>query len=406
MASSRWHATFSRIAFDAILLPLLLVACLFFLLRGFRARHRSPAADYLLAGLFLGLGLLSYQAFRLVPLLVLAAFVLVPPSFRLAGRRGVAEAAAGLAIVALAAAVAAMPLLRYAADNSKQFWERTRTASLLRGRTPWEARGDVAANLADHVLMFNVRGDPNGRHNLPGEPMLHPLAGALFVLGIAGCIGGLRRYPARLLLAWLVAMLAAGVLSVRFESPQALRTIGVVPAVCLIGAVPLASFWQAWRDSFGARRWRILAIPAALAAGWLLIGSYDTFFRRQAGDFAVWNAFSTAETRMAREVRRLGSGWQYHIDPLLARHPTTRFLAPEFVEPEPYVAPELLPITDAGAEGAVVFVSERDGDSRRLIEQWYPGVTVIRHANPTDGHVALYEYCCRPAWSPRRRAWR
>jgi len=33
--------------------------------------------------------------------------------------------------------------------------------------------------------MFNFRGDSNGRHNLPGEPMLQDLAAALFLVGIS-----------------------------------------------------------------------------------------------------------------------------------------------------------------------------------------------------------------------------
>ncbi|MHB0876774.1 MAG: PA14 domain-containing protein, partial [Anaerolineae bacterium] len=402
LASSSWHANFSRIAFDAILAPLFLVLSLFFLTRALRGRPEgtthSAAADYVLAGLWLGLGLLTYQAFRLVPLLVLAAFVLAPEGLRrLRAASGLRQGLAGLAIVGVTAAVAAVPLLHYASTESRQFWERTRSASVLRGRTVWEARQDIVESAAAHLLMFNVSGDRNGRHNLPGAPMLHPLAGALLVLGMAACLAAWRRYPARLLLAWFAVMLGAGVMSLRFEAPHALRTLAVTPALFLIAAAPLEQMWQEWRCTFGERRWRVLLLPVGVGAAWLLLGSYQAFFVQQAGYYAVWNGFSTAETRVAQEVARLGEGWDVYIDPLLARHPVLRLLAPGFVEPDPYVTTDMLPLRQSGAEGVVIFVGEQDETTRRLVEQWYPAATRLVYANPADGHANLYEYRLTPA---------
>ena len=46
---------------------------LFFLVRGLRTRNRN---DFLLSGLFLGLGLHGYSPSRIVPFVVIAAFVL------------------------------------------------------------------------------------------------------------------------------------------------------------------------------------------------------------------------------------------------------------------------------------------------------------------------------------------
>jgi 4-amino-4-deoxy-L-arabinose transferase-like glycosyltransferase len=397
LASSSWHANFSRIAFDAVLAPLFLVLALFFLARALRGRPAgvpaTTAGDYVLAGLWLGLGLLTYQAFRLVPLLVLAAFVLLPEGLRRwRPAVGAGQGLAGLTIVAVTATVVAVPLLHYAATHPQQFWERTRTASVLRGRPLWEARQDILGSAAAHLGMFNVAGDSNGRHNLPGAPMLHPLAGALLVLGMAATLAAWRRYPARLLLAWFTVMLGAGVMSLRFEAPHALRTLGVAPAVFLIAAAPLEQVWREWQCTFGERRWRSLLVPLGIGLAWLLLGSYQAFFVRQAGNWSVWNAFSTAETRVAQRVADLGDGWDVHIDPLLARHPVMRLLAPDFVEPDPYVATDLLPLTRSGDKGVVIFVGEQDETTRRLIQQWYPTVTVYPYANPGDGHVTLYEY--------------
>ncbi|MGQ9553847.1 MAG: glycosyltransferase family 39 protein [Anaerolineae bacterium] len=389
LASCRWHAGFSRVAFDAVLAPLFLTITMFFLLQALqRGRHSS----YLLAGLALGLGLLTYQAFRLAPLLVVGTFLVyvaarrVPPG----------TAAAGLATLAMAAFIAASPLIHFARGHADVFWQRARTASLLRGRGLEEASHDLLLNVRDHFAMFNYKGDRNGRHNLPGAPMLHPLAGSLFVLGIVTCLATWRRPRSWLLLGWLLTMLSAGIFSVRFEAPQALRSIGVLPVVYLIAVLPLADLGQLWRESFGERHRRLLLPPLGIGVAWLLLGSYSTFFIRQAGDFAVWNAFSTAETAMAREIRRLGDGWDVHIDPLLSHHPVLKFLVPDFQEPEPFVPVELLPLRDSGPRGTVIFVGEQQRSLQVLLARWYPTARLRLYANPADQHVTLYEYAFSP----------
>lgn len=390
LATSRWHANFSRIAFDAILVPTLLLAALLFLVRGI---HRSQRSGYLLAGICLGLGLMTYTAFRLAPLLLLAAVTL----YVLLRQLPLKEAALGLALLIAATAVAATPEIHHYLSDPESFSERTRRVSIQGDRSLWEAREDVLESLKRHLGMFNLAGDRNGRHNLPGAPQLHPLTGSLFVLGAFGCLALLRAPQSWMLLVWILVMLPAGVLSVLFEAPQALRTIGLVPAVYLIAAVPLADLWSRWCDTFGARRWRLLA--PALAAGlvWLLAGSYHTFFLRQASDFAVWNGFSTPETHMALSIRARGQGRTIYVDPVLHGQPTVRFLLPEYAEPDPYVPQEVLPLRESGPEGALVFVWEQHRSLAQLLARWYPTAELVEHANPADGHASMYEFILSPA---------
>jgi len=390
LASSRWHANFSRVAFDAIMVPLLLVLTVLFL---FQALNQRRDSGYVLAGLFVGLGLQTYTAFRLVPVLI----VVVVAAFALLGKVVWQEAATRLTLLLVVAAIAATPVIYYARSEPEGFWKRTKTTSVFRDRSPWEARHDLLLSVQRHLGMFNFQGDRNGRHNLPGYPMLHPFIGGLFVLGVANCLASWWRRPEPVaLLAWLVIMLSAGIFSVAFEAPQALRCIGVVPACYLIAAVPVADLWQRWCGSFGERRWPLLSPVLGIGLVWVLVGNASLFFGRQAGDFSVWNAFSTAETFVAREIKRLGSGWQTHIDPMLAGHPNLRFIVPDFTPPAPFVAATLLPLTDSGPNGAVVFISEQNVALAHLVDSWYPDVSLIRHANPTDGHVNLYEYLFSP----------
>ncbi len=396
LAGSRWHANFSRIAFDAVLVPTLLPLVVLFLVRAVQRGHRG---EYVLAGLTLGLGLLSYTAFRLAPFLVAAILA----AYWLLGKLPWREALLGLALVGISALVAATPEVRHYLSDPDSFTARTKRLSIAGERTWWEAREDITESFWRHAGMFNLAGDRNGRHNLPAAPTLHPLVGALFVLGIALCVAHLGSAPPWILLTWLGVTLAGGVLSVVYEAPQSLRSIGALPAVYLIAALPLADLWRRWTATFGARRWPIFAPFLAAGLIWLLAGTYHTFFVRQANDFAVWNAFSTAETRMALAIRERGAGRRIYVDPLLHDQPTVRFLLPDYGEPEPFVPQELLPLTENGSEGALVFVRVEHRSLARLIATWYPGAFIIEHGNPADGQASMFEFVLEPAEIERTR---
>src|SRR5439155_8915444 len=103
----------------------------------------------------------------------------------------------------------------------------------------------IIDNLRAHLLMFDVRGDPNGRHNWTGRPMLSPLIGGAALLGLGLSLFRLRRWPYALLLAWFPVMLVGGVFSLTFEAPQGLRTIDEVTAVAVFAGVALGALWQA-----------------------------------------------------------------------------------------------------------------------------------------------------------------
>ena len=86
-------------------------------------------------------------------------------------------------LVAVAAAVAS-PVLQSAALEPEEFFARTQVTSVFSLQPFGDAMGEIRTSLGKHALMFNQRGDGNGRHNLPGEPMLDAITGVLFVLGL------------------------------------------------------------------------------------------------------------------------------------------------------------------------------------------------------------------------------
>ena len=79
-----WPNLISRIGLRFPLYPVFVAPMLFYLIRGLRTRNRN---DFLLAGLFLGLGLHGYSPFRIVPLLVIVGFRDLRASHAVEGKR-------------------------------------------------------------------------------------------------------------------------------------------------------------------------------------------------------------------------------------------------------------------------------------------------------------------------------
>ena len=131
-------------------------------------------------GLMLGLGMWFYAAFRLFPLVVMVFFamavVISKPHWKLV--------ISSLLAISYGALIGSAPLIQYAVTNQEEFFRRTKESSIF----TFHSFPDLITSLIDsfvkHLLMFNFRGDPNPRHNIPYDPMLDPLTGALFIVGV------------------------------------------------------------------------------------------------------------------------------------------------------------------------------------------------------------------------------
>jgi 4-amino-4-deoxy-L-arabinose transferase-like glycosyltransferase len=98
------------------LYPLFVAPTLFFLIRGLRTRNRN---DFLLSGLFLGLGLHGYSPMRIVPFVVVAAFVLYWLHSQSKGARR--DIPVWLAMLALTSLFVFLPLLSYWVGHPAEF---------------------------------------------------------------------------------------------------------------------------------------------------------------------------------------------------------------------------------------------------------------------------------------------
>jgi hypothetical protein len=282
VAISKWHVNVTRLGLRFPFSPLFSALSLWFLYRALRDNRRN---DWLLAGLLLGLGQFGYTTMRIMPLVFaawIAAKLLLDRDFGPSGLRGFL----GNALVAAGATVlAVLPMARYAYEFPHDFFRRTLTRSTAAERP---VAGDPIVVFLDNVknglLAFNWRGDVSWLHNLPSDPLLDPVSGALFVLGV--CYLGwllLHRRDVRaayLGSAFLILLLPSALaLAFPIENPSASRLSAVIPIVAIVVALPVWLVFERARRALPGRGGTIFAALFAATLGILAARlNYHTYF--------------------------------------------------------------------------------------------------------------------------------
>lgn len=426
VAVSRWNVNFSRIGMFNILFVLFVLLGAGLLLKAMR---RGRLTDFLWAGLCLGFGLNTYYAFQLF-LAVIAVFIVYQAisnwTFLLSHWKG-------LVVLAMGVLLFLAPLATFAFARLDRYLERTRTVSIFEEYPEDQVRGKLQENTVSHLLMYNVRGDPNGRHNLPGEPMLAPVAGALLVLGLAISLSRFWRARFLLLILWFFGLLAGGIFSLSFEAPQSLRAIGTMPVAYILVILPLALLWQNWRVashhgldhedksdflantiighffSLGRRisgkfwhlfLWKgspVFCLSILLAA--VAIYNYRTYFVLQMNDFAVWNAYSTGETIAASVVAEHvdRSDTDVYLTSHYAGHPAVRFVGSSVPYYQAVKYTETLPMPLSPDRDALFLMDPERRDFFEQARSFYPNGEFVEHRPPFGGPTVLYEVRLSPS---------
>ncbi len=315
LAISTWHVAITRVGLRFPFTAAFVVPAVYFLLRALRYNRRN---DWLVAGALLGLGLHTYTAMRIVPLLFLSLIgikVLLDLRLHRFGRASWEEKSAlsgrfwlNALLGGAAAILIFLPLLRYMMDEPDLFWYRALSRSAA---APDVLPGDLlrtfGTNTVNALLMFNWRGDDVPINTIPGSPVLGMVTGALFLLGLPFILFRLLRQGERrdiYLLVSFFVMLLPSILSLAFpqENPSVARAGGAIPFVMIIVAIPLAGavkrLWGDGRPAGAARVYLLAGVCLLLAtATW---GSYRWYFVDYAAHtrYSLWNA-----TQMGEAVR-------------------------------------------------------------------------------------------------------
>lgn len=256
LAVARWHVNYSRIAFEAILHPLLQLLAFYFLFRGLDSRKLR---HFFLSGLCLSLGLYTYISFRLVPL-VIVVFLLYKT---ISQRRFLADYWSGVLLLFLTTVIIVSPLGVFAFQNPERFTNRLQEVSLLAEMQREKSYQPLIRSLVGYLVMFNYRGDRNPVLNLSGEPALSFVPAMFFVLGLGWATIRIRHGRYLFLLLWFVVSLLPGILTRSIEAPHGTRVIGATPVVCLLAALAAVRLTESLIPLRGA--WRVVVVVPLLS---------------------------------------------------------------------------------------------------------------------------------------------
>lgn len=287
-----WPNVISRVGLRFPLYPLFAAPVLFFLLRGLRTRHRN---DFLLSGLFLGIGLHGYSPMRIVPFVVVAAFVLYWLHERQSENLR-KQLPIWLVMVALVAAFVFLPLLRYWVDDPAVFGFRAFTRlGNVEQPLPGPAYQIFFSNLWNALRMFNYDDGDIWVHSVTQRPALDIVSAALFLIGVVLVLVRYlrkRHWLDLFLLVSIPLLLMPSILSLAFpgENPALNRAGAAYIPAFIIAAMALDGLLI----SFG--RGGIRSLMAVVLAGIVFLASafqnYDLVFKQYYTSFrgSSWNS--------------------------------------------------------------------------------------------------------------------
>ena len=222
-----WPNVISRVGLRFPLYPLFVAPTLYFLLRGLRTQNRN---NFILSGIFLGLGLHGYTPFRIMPLLVAVTLLLYTGTH--VDRYTRIQVWKNSAILFFAAFVIFLPLLRYALEFPNEFWFRASSRAVVENPLPI-----FFSNLWNGLLMFNVNDGNIFVNSVVHRPALDVVTGALFILGLILLLSR-RRFPDLVLAAAVLVLILPSVFSLAYpaENPALNRAGGaLVPVFVIVG---------------------------------------------------------------------------------------------------------------------------------------------------------------------------
>lgn len=297
-----WPNVISRVALRFALYPLFVAPVLYYLVRGLRTSRRN---DFILAGLFLGVGLHGYSPIRVLPVVVLVGVGLYLLHKHAEGRRR--STLFNLGVLALVSLVIFLPLLSYALVNMDTFSYRafTRIGSLERP-LPGPALSIFLHNLWNGLTMFAWDNGSIWPISIYNRPALDMVSGALFHLGVAFLLFRYfrrRNWVDLFLLISIPLLMLPSILSLAFpeENPALNRAGGALVPVFVVVGIVLDRLLRVIEQHFQAQSSRL--ISWGLVSVLLLLSAtqnYNLVFGRYQ---AVYEASSWNTTELGQVIR-------------------------------------------------------------------------------------------------------
>lgn len=324
LATNHWHVTLSRTGFRAILIPLfvaLFTALVGYTIQATTKRVRAASLIYAaLAGAALAAGFYSYIAYRIMVAVVLGILLimLLAALHPKIGFPHLRRYRWQLVVALVAGSIVIAPLAFYFWQHPQDFVGRAGQVSVFSPELQQEHGGGalvptILYSFRETVVSFFAGdGDTNWRHNVAGFPLLNPLVGVLFLLGLAWFIHGtvllgyalVRGKEVHLSMVYLYALLllcgmTVPVIMTAEGMPHGLRSIGLLVPIFLMAGTA-GSVCVYWVKRRLKAPWQ--AVGFGVIAGLLIVGMlYDgaLYFAIARRDSQAYTAYRGDLTRVA-----------------------------------------------------------------------------------------------------------
>jgi hypothetical protein len=255
-----WPNLIARIGLRFPLYPLFAAPAMYYLIRGLRRQKRN---DFILSGLFLGLGLQGYTPSRIVPFIFMVLVGLYLLHRQAQGKRS--QVLIAFFVLTVISVVIFLPLARYAQENPEMFNYRTLTRL---GSTETPLPGPIlnifVSNSWQAWIMPFWDDGTTWVHSVINRPSLDVVAAALYFLGF---IQVLVRYLRKrhwidlFLIVSVPLFMLPSILSLAFpaENPSLNRTGGAYIPIFIMAAIGLEGFLSSFKRLSHKRYANIIA---------------------------------------------------------------------------------------------------------------------------------------------------
>jgi 4-amino-4-deoxy-L-arabinose transferase-like glycosyltransferase len=249
MGFAAWPNIIAHAGMRLILTPVFLAPTLFYFFRGLRTSDRN---DFILTGIFLGLGMLGYTASRIVPILLVVGMLiyLIYQRFNKASR----TAAWAFLLTALFAFVIFLPLFRYALEYPMFFSQRSLSRlTSLENPLPDNVLLVFLKNTWIALVMPVWKSGTAWIISVPERSSLDAITAGLYILGLMLTIVRwlkTRSWQDLFLLVSIPVLMLPSILALAFpiENPSQSRAGGAIIPIFLITAIALEtllrSMWE------------------------------------------------------------------------------------------------------------------------------------------------------------------
>jgi len=395
-----WPNVISRVGLRFPLYPLFVAPVLYFLLRGIRTSNRN---DFILSGLFLGIGLHGYTPIRILPVVILVAvgLYLIHAQSRQVRKQTIWQ----LMILAVIALFVFLPLLRYATINPEGFSFRSfsRLGTVERP-LPGPAWQIFSENLWNALTMFAWDDGEIWVVSVTHRPALDVISAALFFSGVVLLfIRYLRRrhWLDLFLLLSVPLLMLPSILSLAYpaENPALNRLSGAMVTMFLIVAIALDGLMTSLSTRLGPSLGPKVA--SGLAIGCILLASlqnYGLVFNeyQQVFEQSAWNTSEMGEvihqftTSVGSEDTAWVLAYPHWVDTRLvgmnAGYPLKDYA----------IWPENLPETTADLRAKLFLVKPEDTQGLQALQSLYPQGVLQEYISEVDFHN-FYMYFVPPA---------